>query len=225
MDDFEVMGMDAKPAANHIDGGGEFTAGMSGFDGDVNAGVVPEADGGYVLPESWTGEGVGEELAAQVSDALAGDREEFMHICHASGLTDTQATALFDNVGKLLARTFSEDNAVYNANLEATVTRLWPDQTAKNIAIARRGAQFLKLGNELDREGLSANPLVLRMAHAVGRLVGEDAMRSPGQGKGALPSGEAARAEMLKVIASDAYRRNDASAIRKVQVLASRVSG
>ncbi len=186
-------------------------------------GMLPETRDGYVLPQTWAGEGVHEDIAARVSGMLEQDRDAFMDVCHACKLTDTQAAALFDSLGKALAGGIAEDNAAYNQGLAETVNRLWPRDTAQNVEIARRGARFLKIGNELDDSGLSAHPLVLRMAHAVGRMVGEDAMRSMGGEAGALPVGEAARAEMIRIIRSDAYRRNDPAAIRKVEALAARV--
>ncbi|MCC8194347.1 MAG: hypothetical protein LIP28_06855 [Deltaproteobacteria bacterium] len=228
MDDFGGMTMESGPDAEN--GTGAYDAASEGgaatepaSPGLGTAGAVPESAEGYILPQSWEGEGVPGEIAAQVSGILESDRETFMEVCHACELTDTQAAALFDALGKTLAGSLAEDNAAYNRNLEETVTGLWPKDTARNVEIARRGARFLRIGNELDAEGLSAHPLVLRMVHAVGRMVGEDAMRGNGAAKGGLPVGEAARVEMLKVIQSDAYRRNDPAALRKVEALAARV--
>lgn len=233
MDEFEGMatpdagietGMDMAEHGSQTGGPGGGTGAASSPEPDLGlTGAMPETRDGYVLPQTWAGEGVHEEIAAQVSGILEQDREAFMDVCHACKFTDTQAVALFDAVGKVLANGIAEDSAAYNHSLTETVNRLWPKDTSRNVDIARSGARFLKIGNELDAEGLSAHPLVLRMAHAVGRMVGEDAMRSSGAAKGALPVGEAARTEMIRVIQSDAYRRNDPAAVRKVEALAARV--
>lgn len=186
-------------------------------------GLTPETRDGYILPGRWAGEGVREDIAAQVSGIMERDRETFMDVCHACELTDTQAAALFDSLGRVLAGGIAEENAGYGETLAETVNALWPRDTAANVDIARRGAHFLKIGDELDASGLSAHPLVLRMAHAVGRMVGEDAMRPSGGKEDALPVGQAAREEMRRIIGSEAYRRNDPAAIRKVESLAARV--
>lgn len=210
--------MDADPGMSGPAGADFAADGAGGLD------MVPEMPEGYALPKSWAREGVPEDLAAQVTQALEGDREEFMRVCHACRLTDSQATALYGSLGGVLAEAIARDNAAFQQSAKEAVTGLWPGETAENLAIARRGAQFLKLGDALDKEGLSAHPLVLRMAHAVGRMIGEDAMRAGGVGGAALPAGEAARSAMHTIIASDAYRRNDPAAIRKVEALAARVS-
>ena len=186
-------------------------------------GIVPESLEGYALPRRWAGEGASDEIAEHVTGILEGDRQTFMEVCHACRLTDTQAVALFNTVGKVMAGAVTETNKSYNQRLTESISSVWPDETERNMEIARRGAQFLKIGAELDAEGLSAHPLVLRMVHAVGRMVGEDTMRSTGMSHGGLPVGEEARAEMIKIIQTEEYRRNDPAALHKVEALAARV--
>ena len=106
---------------------------------------------------------------------------------------------------------------------EETSGELWPQETSKHLDAARRGARHAGLGEALDQAGLAENPLVLKLAHALGEAIGEGGAPGLGNTGMALPSGERAREEMYRIISSDAYRNNDPEAIRKVEALSARV--
>jgi hypothetical protein len=182
----------------------------------------PETPQGYTLPEAWSGDGVSEDMAGKVNEVLSGDREEFLQVCHHCNLTGHQAKALFGMVGQVLARGM-EKEASEQEDTGQVLRRLWSGDAGKNLDAARRGAQYAGLGDELDNAGLSAHPLVLRLAKALGDVVGESGAPGSSGYRAGLPVGERAREEMHRIIASDAYRRNEPSALRKVVALAGRV--
>lgn len=182
----------------------------------------PEGKDGYTLPEAWQGEGVSEEMAAEVNKLLLTDGERIKEIADAVGLTAGQAQALYGVYGTLLAEGLAQKAAAAKP-VEAVLQELWPENTAKHLDAARRGAAYAGLGNDLDKAGLSENPLVLKMAHKLGELIGEG--KAPGlDGPAAvLPTGEAAREEMYRIIASEGYKRNDPATMRRYEELAARV--
>lgn len=182
----------------------------------------PDAPNGYRLPDAWGREGVRPELAGAVNEALAGDREAFMQACHACNLTARQAEKLFDIYGGLLADAL-EEQAVESVPLQEVLAELWPKDVEKHLDAARRGARHVGIGEALDSQGLSANPLVLKMARALGEMLGEAGMPGGGGPGGLLPNGEAAREEMYRLISSPGYRNNDPEIMRKLEVLAGRV--
>jgi len=199
----------------------------------------PADKSGYKLPEAWEGnlwtpEGPSDakaspEAAAIVNKYLTagGEREQFAHMARLCDLTQKQADKLFGLYGSLLARHAERELAQRSeTDPQKVMAQLWPQDTAAHLDTARRGAKAAGLGDELDESGLSTNPLVLKLAHALGESLGED--RAAGLGGGgpavALPTGEAAREELYRVVASEAYRNNDPAAIKRAEALSARVS-
>lgn len=195
--------------------------------------VVPEEPDGYMLPEAWTAETVAEEIAARVSEILAGDRGEFMRVCHACSLTGRQAAALFDAVGGVMAQSLAEADAARRGDsphgqqnthdLEEGLRALWPRDTRRHAEIVRRGAVQAGVDADLRESGLAGHPTVLRILHALGSGTGEDVVRGGARAAASLPTGEAARREMYRVIRSDGYRTNDPGVMRMLEALAARV--
>lgn len=182
----------------------------------------PESEDGYALPERWQGEGIPEDVAAKVNAILDGDRQEFMSLCHHCNLTGKQAEALFGRVGGILAGCVGRENAEQRSP-EEVLRELWPKDTRKNLDAARRGAQYAGLGDALDAAGLSGNPLVLTLAKLLGEAIGESGAPGERGYRAGLPVGDQAREEMYRLIASEAYRKNDPTALRKLEALSRRV--
>lgn len=182
----------------------------------------PDSPDGYTLPEAWSDERAAPEVIDLVNRIMAEDRGALLQAFHKGNLTGRQAEALYNIICGLMAQNI-QDEFVPQKDWATVTGELWPGDTDRHLELARRGARYAGIGKALDEAGLSANPLVLRLAHALGETVGEAGM--PG-GRGAaegLPRGDAAREEMYRIIASDAYRTNDPAAIRKVETLARRV--
>jgi hypothetical protein len=99
----------------------------------------------------------------------------------------------------------------------------WPQDTATHLDAARRGARAVGIGDDLDKAGLSANPLVLKLAHALGEALGEDKIVGTATGGTSLPTGATAREELHRVIGSEAYKTGDKQAIRMAEALSARV--
>ena len=185
---------------------------------------LPEKPDGYKLPENVAFEGVSEDVQKQVNFALGTDRAEIMNAFHAAGLTDAQANALYTQLGTVMARNLEGATA---PDAEKIIAGLWPENTEANLAIAKRGAVAMgaDFGSRLDEKGLSFDPDVLALCHALGRATGEDTVRNAaGGGASGLPTGEAAKEEMHRLISSEAYHKNDAATMRRINQLAEQVS-
>lgn len=207
------------------------------FDKAFTALGRPADKSGYKLPEAWEGtlwskEGLTETKASKEATDIVnqllmqpGEREQFADIARRCNLTQKQAGMLFGLYGSLLAHHTENDLAKQAAgDPQKVMAELWPQETAAQLDIARRGAQAAGIGDELDAAGLSANPLVLKLAHALGEAMGEDTVSGlSGGGAAALPLGEAAKQELYRVVASDAYKNNDPAAIKKAEALSARV--
>lgn len=185
---------------------------------------VPAAPEGYELPEDWNREDVPEEIACQVAALLNGDKDEFKRFCHTVGMTENQAGKAFDALGAIMAEHVAKASMADAESVDAAIALLSPAKPEQYWNTAKRGAAYLGIGKELDAAGLTANPLVLRLVHAVGVLTGEDVMRDAAKNPRSLPSGDAARQELYKVVGSDAYKKNDPATMRLAERLAARVT-
>jgi hypothetical protein len=104
------------------------------------------------------------------------------------------------------------------------VPELWPTDTEAHVNTARRGAHAAGVGDALAEAGLSGNPLILKLCHALGEAVGEDRAAGMGGGGGALlPTGAAAKEELYRVVGSQAYKDGDKQAHRMAEQLSARV--
>jgi hypothetical protein len=195
----------------------------------------PENKDGYKLPQTWEGalwtpEGPSDAKPSAatteaVSKMLADPNEQaqFRDMARRCDLTQKQAEKLYNFYGSVLARHVEAEQATRTDPRQA-VQELWPEDTAAHLDTARRGARALGIGDDLDAAGLSGNPLVLKLAYALGERLGEDtpAGMGGGGGGGALPTGQAAREELHRVVASEAYKTHDPAAIKRAQALSER---
>lgn len=207
------------------------------FDKAFTALGRPADKSGYKLPENWEGlvwtpDGPGEnaaspEVAAIVNKYLtdSGERQQFADMARRCDLTQKQAEKLFGLYGGLLARHAEAEMAKRaEADPQKVMAQIWPQDTAAHHDTARRGAQALGIGNELDDAGLSGHPLVLKLCHALGERTGEDKLAGLSGGGGAgLPVGQAAQEELRRIVGSEAYKNHDPAAIRKAEALSARV--
>ncbi|MDL2272235.1 hypothetical protein LJC23_04295 [Desulfovibrio sp. OttesenSCG-928-I05] len=188
----------------------------------------PERADGYQFPEAWRKENVPADILERVNETLRQDRNDLMQICHTCDLTDKQAKKLFECLGELLVACFGEEGQEQNEDdaqqkLQEALQKLWPDATDAHKETIMRGVNVAGIGKELDESELTFEPLMLKLLHVLGEATGEDAMRGKNGYAAGLPSGEAARQEMYSIIRSDAYRKNDPAAMRRVEALATRI--
>ncbi|HEU6436132.1 MAG TPA: hypothetical protein VE028_01615 [Nitratidesulfovibrio sp.] len=183
----------------------------------------PDKPEGYTLPERFEAEGVPQELAGAVSELLSRDKGEFSALMHKHGLSQRQAEGMYRDIGSILAKSLGESQASA-PDPQKVVAELWPQDTEKNLDLARRGARALGVGDALDEAGLSAHPLVLKLAHALGEMTAEDRLRDGGGPTAPMPVGQEAYQEMLRLVGSDAYQKNDPATVRRVEQLAGRVN-
>lgn len=182
----------------------------------------PDSPDEYKIPEQWNDEKADPRVIDLVNRVMAEDRGALLQAFHKGNLTRRQAEALYGIICGLMAQNI-QDELLSREDWGAVARELWPGDTDRNLELARRGARFAGLGKALDDAGLSANPLVLRLAHTLGEAIGEAGMPGGSGASEGVPRGDAAREEMHRIIASDAYRANDPAAIRKVEALAGRV--
>ncbi|GHV55719.1 hypothetical protein FACS1894206_10150 [Deltaproteobacteria bacterium] len=231
-----AVGSAGQNAANGTEEGAEGTTPAPAEGG------APE--GNYTLPEAWAGklwtkEGtLGEDAPAPVAEnvtkQLAEDLPQFRALAEACKLTGEQANALYSLYGSVLARhgaaaldAATQKNEADAADAETVIAQTWPEKTGENLALARKGANSLgkDFADALDSAGLSASPLVLRLAHALGAaLPAEDSLINPGGGGAALPIGDFAREALRNLVATPEYRSGHSDALRKAEALAQRVN-
>lgn len=182
----------------------------------------PDKPEGYKLPEQWADERFAPEALETVNRILTEERPILLQAFHKGNLTVRQAEALYSIICDLMTQNIQSE---FDSQRDwpSVIEELWPGNSDRQLDLARRGARYAGLAKALDDAGLSVNPLVLRLAHALGELVGEAGMPGSSGSAPALPRGEAAREEMYSLIASPAYRANEPSAIRKVEALAGRI--
>lgn len=184
---------------------------------------IPDSPEGYQLPDSWAHEDVPEGIASQVNALLLGDKEDFKQFCHAVGMTEDQSGKAFDVLGHIMAEHLAKTSMDTTETVDAALAKLAPGDPDKYWQTAKRGAQYLSIGTELDKAGLTGNPLVLQLVHTIGTLTSEDSMRGNSRGARSLPTGEDARTELYKVIQSEGYKKNDPAAMKMAEQLAARV--
>lgn len=182
----------------------------------------PDSPDEYGISEQWSDERAEPRVIELVNRVMAEERGALLQAFHKGNLTRRQAEALYGIICGLMAQNI-QDEILAQEDWGTVAQDLWPGDTDRNLELARRGARFAGLGKALDDAGLSGNPLVLRLAHTLGETIGEAGMPGGSAVSAGLPRGNAAREDMYRIIASDAYRTNDPAAIRKVEALARRV--
>lgn len=221
-DAYQELGQEAAREGTRETGQG---AGQEMFLGESGTpeNFVPDSPEGYELPEDWANEDVPEEISRQVVALLEGDREDIKRFCHTVGMTEDQAAKAFDALGIIMAEHLAKGAMADTENVNATLAKLAPDNADEFWNTAKRGAAYLGIGKEIDAAGLTANPLVLRLVNAVGKLTGENKMRGAARTPRSLPVGEEARRELYKIVGSDAYKKNDPATMQLAERLAARV--
>lgn len=211
----------------------------------------PERPDAYRLPTGYTNRDMPPDLALGVGAIMDEGRNEFMQLAHAAHLTQKQAETLYALAGDSVARNLASQPAATAGSSPSgpaaspspsstpvnfagpsagqddpyqVVQQLWPQDTARNLDLAKRGARSLGIGTALDEAGLSSHPLVLQMAWALGKATAEDGMQRPGQADAALPVGDAAYKELLRVVATDAYKRQEPGSVALAEQLSVRVN-
>lgn len=138
---------------------------------------------------------------------------EFATFAHKHGLTNKQASGLFNDYVEQL-------NQAYEATKidpESIIKEAFPKDTEKNLGLAKRGASMLGYNlRELDESGATLNPHVLKILSDVAQRNKEDSAISSNS------SPARSKADILreaKEIQKSASYRNDPSMLEKVNKL------
>ncbi len=187
----------------------------------LNLGRPDKADG-YQLPQGYARPDITPDLAQSVGQVMDEGRAEFMRLAHAANLTQKQAETLFTLTADSVAQSLAAQPAA--PSVEEVLAQLWPGAENRHLDFARRGARYLGLGVKLDECGLSRHPLVLQLAAALGKSLAEDGLKSSSGPEASLPVGEAAYKELLRIVASDAYKRQEPATVKLAEQLCSRAN-
>lgn len=125
----------------------------------------PESSDKYTLPE---------DIEVHEGFDIAEEKKTFTEIAHKSGITQKQAEKLFKNYVEKVNENYKQDSDKQTASFDQVVKQTFPDDPTAGLAMAKRGAKALGIGDKLDQEGLSLNPTVLQLCAKLGELAGED---------------------------------------------------
>lgn len=166
----------------------------------------PESADKYTLPE---------DVKAFDGFDLDGEKKIFSELAHKNGLTQKQAEGLFKDYIANVNQFHEKSQESLQIGIDKAAKIAFGEKSDEGFDLAKRGAKALGIGNKLDSEGLSANPLVLQLCAKLGELVGEDSF-IPG---GSAETFESLREQALNIQRSPEYQRGDQALFDKVQDL------
>lgn len=147
------------------------------------------------------------ELAIELENPLFDvdqSAEGFKELAHKNGLTQKQAQGLFKDYAELTNGRLKELQEKNQVDPVKVTQDLWGKESEQNLAMAKRAATHLGIGDDLDKAGISTNPLVLQLAKALGETLKEGTVKDGGDSTG--KSSEELLAEAKKLQASPEYR-------------------
>ena len=170
----------------------------------------PESADKYVLPE---------DVKAPEGFDIAAERKTFQDLVHRAGLNNRQAATLFKEYMNTVTENFQKQESAVAASFDAAVKQAFPENASENLALAKKGAKALGLGNKLDQEGLSLNPTVLQIVAKIGELAGEDTFEKGGD----TESNETLLDEAKRIQNSAEYKSGDKKSHARVEAIYSKV--
>lgn len=146
----------------------------------------------------------------------------FRELAHKNGLTPKQAQGLFNDYVEMTNGRMAELQEQNQKTTDQVLKELWGDDKDAGFAAAKRGAAHLGIGDELDSAGISTNPLVLKMARALGETIKEGTVKDGGESSG--KSKEDILKEARELQMSPAYQ-SDPATVEKVAAMYKQVYG
>lgn len=133
---------------------------------------------------------------------LEDTQREFRELAHKAGLSQKQASALYKGYMENQKNHFEKASQPVELDMGKITKEAFPEDTEKNFTLAKKGATSLGLADKLDEEGLSANPLVLKLCAEIGKLSSEDNFQD---GKGSMDTPESINAKIKELQSNPDY--------------------
>ena len=147
--------------------------------------------------------------------------DTFGQLSHKHGLSKKQAEGLLNDYLETEKANYEKHDNIQEKNIQETIGELWGDNSEIQMANAKKGAHKLGLGDKLDSEGLSANPLVLQLAAALGESMSEASIK----GQGEAPESREMMLEKATRLQRDPSYWNDEGLQRQVTSIFEKVYG
>lgn len=168
---------------------------------------------GLGRPESFDKYELPKDLEAPEGYDLDAAREHFSKFAHKNGLTQKQAQGMFKDFLEFEKENFAKAQTEAKLTFDKAVVKAFGEDYQKDLALAKKAAKALNIGTTLDEEGLSAHPVILKMAAELGKYVGEDTFVDPGN----TESKESLKERTLRLQRSPLYQKGDPATLREVE--------
>ena len=109
-----------------------------------------------------------------------GFKDNFGQLAHKHGLSKKQAEGLMNDYLEGEKSAYDSRSEEQSKTIDETIGELWGNNAEQQLGLAKKGAQHLGLGDKLDNEGLSGNPLVLQLCAELGNRVSEAVIKGSG---------------------------------------------
>lgn len=169
----------------------------------------PESMDKYALPEDVKfHEGIDTEA----------EKKTISEIAFELGLSNKQAAGLMKKYAEKTNESFIKEEARIKETFDQAVVSAFGNDFQSGLGLAKKGAKSLGYAATLDEQGLSSNPVVLKILSELGKHVGEDSFEN-----GSSESAESLLDEALKIQKSADYLAGDKVARRKVREIYQKV--
>lgn len=168
----------------------------------------PESADKYALPD----------LEIPGFDVKA-ERELFTSMAHKNGLTQKQAEGLYKDYLNSIKTNVTKQAEDFATKSQSALKEAFGDNFQGGFDLAKKGARAIGIADTLDQEGLSANPLILKLCAKLGEFVGEDSKIDGNSSS----SNETLLEEAIRLQKSPEYLNGDKSVHRKVEAIYKKV--
>lgn len=162
----------------------------------------PESADKYAFPE---------DAKAFEGFDIDGAKKTIAEMSHGLGLNQKQVEGLFKGYLEHVNNDFKTSQEATKLSYDKAVIEAFGNDFKENLGLAKKGAISLGIVDKLDSEGLSANPLVLKLCAELGKFVGEDSFE-----KGDKASGETILQEAQRIQRTPEYINGDPVLHKKV---------
>lgn len=159
-----------------------------------------------------------EDIQIQGIDTKA-EREMFTSMAHKNGLTQKQAEGLYKDYLNSVKENVTKQTQDFQTRSQNALKEAFGDNFQGGFDLAKKGARAIGIADTLDQEGLSANPLVLKLCAKLGEMVGEDTKID---GKSSS-SNESLLEEAVRLQKSAEYQNGDKATHKKVEEIYKKV--
>lgn len=144
---------------------------------------------------------------------LATEAKGISEIAFNLGLNKTQADGLMKAYAQMRNDLFQESETKVKETFDKALVTAFGTDFKESLALAKRGAKALGIADKLDQEGISSNPLVLKLCAELGKFTGEDSFEN---GKG--DSNESLLEEAKRLMASPEYKSDPKTQARVTEI-------